>query len=95
MPLNVNIPPRIMGGTVLQVQNPHRAGEAVKVIVPDGTAGTTIRVMVPGPPNPNRTLELTFKSGGAPGPFRVPVCAPRTLNAAGQFRVTLSPRQEH
>ena len=32
---------------------------------------------------------------GLSSPFRVSVCAARTLNVTGQSRVTLSPRQEH
>ena len=42
-----------------------------------------------------RGRGLRRQVGGEPKPFRVSICAARTLNPAGQSRVTLSLRQEH
>ena len=39
--------------------------------------------------------KLPMEARLQPNPFRVSVCAARTLNATGQSRVTLSLRQEH
>ena len=63
----------------------------------DGTSqcGTTLDVtanprrFTAGPPNP-ATCRLTAGNNGPSCPFRVWVCAARTLNARGQSRITLS-----
>ena len=60
------------------------------------TADCHVFVSVPnGVGFETRELEQVAENPRPSSPFRVSVCAARTLNATGQSRVTLSLRQEH